>query len=84
MTTVLLASALPKKSGRASSVVPLSATLPTTLPTSSITDTMVGLVGAVRSTVRSNAAVLALSLPPAGVTLARRLCRPSPSGVSGV
>ncbi|MNQ78554.1 hypothetical protein D3C85_934690 [compost metagenome] len=82
-TTVLLASALPLKSGRASSVVPLSATLPTMLPTSSTTDAMVGLAGASVSTVKPKASDTTLVLPALSIAVAVMLCGPLLRFVSG-
>ncbi|MNV17106.1 hypothetical protein D3C71_1078880 [compost metagenome] len=84
MTTVLLASALPVKTGRGSSVTSFSFSSPWMLPTSSTTDTMVGLAGGVASTVKSKAAEGTLTLPAASVAVTVTLCAPLPSGVVGV
>ncbi|MNX91523.1 hypothetical protein D3C86_1236080 [compost metagenome] len=84
-TTVLLASAVPVKPGRVSSVVAPSAIWGVTmLPTSSATDTMTGACGGVVSTTKSQALLASLVWPSGLVDVAVMWRGPSGSAVVGV
>ncbi|MCY1560430.1 hypothetical protein D9M68_975620 [compost metagenome] len=78
---------LPVKVGLVSSVTPPLAMLPVMAPTSSIRSSHSGSTGgtggALKSTVKFQPLVLALSLPAASTAAARKLCTPSPRSVSG-
>ncbi|OKP64408.1 hypothetical protein BTE77_34910 [Ensifer adhaerens] len=70
----------PLKVGRASSVVPLSTTVPVVVPMSSTTLAIVGFIGLVVSTVKSHPVEATLVLPAASVALTVIVWTPSLSG----